>query len=54
MGAVDVIPFIPISGVTMEECVKLAKDFAKEFAVRFKVPVYLYEAAATRRPKELG
>jgi len=48
MGAVDVIPFIPISGVTMEECVKLAKDFAKEFAVRFKVPVYLYEAAATR------
>jgi glutamate formiminotransferase/formiminotetrahydrofolate cyclodeaminase len=48
MGAVDVIPFIPISDVTMEECVQLAKDFAKEFAARFKVPVYLYEAAATR------
>jgi glutamate formiminotransferase/formiminotetrahydrofolate cyclodeaminase len=48
MGAVDVIPFIPISDVTMEECVQLARDFAKEFAARFKVPVYLYEAAATR------
>jgi glutamate formiminotransferase/formiminotetrahydrofolate cyclodeaminase len=48
MGAVDVIPFIPISDVTMEECVQLARDFAKEFATRFKVPVYLYEAAATR------
>src|SRR5208337_2029913 len=48
MGAVDVIPFIPISDITMEECVQLARDFAKEFAARFKVPVYLYEAAATR------
>jgi glutamate formiminotransferase/formiminotetrahydrofolate cyclodeaminase len=48
MGAVDVIPFIPISNVTMEECVQLAKDFAKEYASRFNVPVYLYEAAATR------
>ncbi len=48
MGAVDVIPFIPISDVTMDECVQLAKDFAKEFAARFKVPVYLYEEAATR------
>jgi len=48
MGAIDVIPFIPIADVTMEECVQLAKDFAKEFAARFKVPVYLYEAAATR------
>ena len=48
MGAVDVIPFIPICDVTMEECVQLAKDFAKEFAARFKVPVYLYEAAASR------
>ena len=48
MGAVDVIPFIPISDVTMEECVQLARDFAKEFASRLRVPVYLYEAAATR------
>jgi len=48
MGAVDVVPFIPISDVTMDECVQLAKDFAKEYASRFNVPVYLYEAAATR------
>jgi glutamate formiminotransferase/formiminotetrahydrofolate cyclodeaminase len=48
MGAVDVVPFIPISEVTMEECVQLAKDFAKEYASRFKVPVFLYEEAATR------
>ena len=48
MGAMDVIPFIPISGITMEECVQVAKDFAREYADRFKVPVFLYEAAATR------
>lgn len=48
MGAVDVVPFIPISDITMEECVGLAKDFAKEYAARFKVPVFLYEEAATR------
>ncbi len=52
MGAVDVIPFIPISDITMEECIQLARDFAKEFATRFKVPVYLYEAAATRRERK--
>lgn len=48
MGAVDVVPFIPISDITMQECVQLSKDFATEFASRFKVPVYLYEEAATR------
>lgn len=48
MGAVDVVPFVPIRGVTMEECVELAKEFAKELAERFGVPVFLYEEAATR------
>ena len=48
MGAIDVVPFIPISDITMQECAELAKEFAKEFASRFNVPVYLYEAAATR------
>ena len=48
MGAVDVVPFIPISDVTMEDCIQLANDFAKDYASRFNVPVYLYEAAATR------
>ena len=48
MGAVDVVPFVPISQISMEECVQLAKDFAAEYASRFKVPVFLYEEAATR------
>jgi glutamate formiminotransferase/formiminotetrahydrofolate cyclodeaminase len=48
MGAVDVVPFIPISDVTMDECIELARNFAREYASRFHVPVYLYEEAATR------
>jgi glutamate formiminotransferase/formiminotetrahydrofolate cyclodeaminase len=47
MGAVDVVPFVPLSGATMEDCVTLAKDFGKEFAERFHVPVFLYEEAAS-------
>ena len=52
MGAVDVVPFIPIADVTMEECVQLAKEFGQEYASRFQVPVYLYEAAATRPDRQ--
>lgn len=48
MGAVDVIPFIPISDMTMDDCVKIANEFGAEYATRFGVPVYLYEEAATR------
>ncbi len=48
MGAVDVVPFIPISDVSMDECVEISKEFAKEYSTRFKVPVFLYEEAATR------
>ena len=48
MGAVDVIPFIPIADVTIDECVQIARDFAAQYSEMFKVPVYLYEAAATR------
>lgn len=47
MGAVDVVPFVPLSGATMDDCISLAKDFGKEFADRFHVPVFLYEEAAT-------
>ncbi len=46
MGAVDVVPFVPIDGVTMEACVALAKETAAEVAGRFSVPVFLYEEAA--------
>jgi glutamate formiminotransferase len=47
LGAVDVVPFVPIEGVTMDDCVALAKETAREVAARFKVPVFLYEDAAT-------
>src|SRR5918992_2926719 len=46
LGAVDVVPFVPIEGVTMADCVSLAKDTAAEVATRFGVPVYLYEEAS--------
>jgi glutamate formiminotransferase len=46
MGAADVIPFIPIDGVTLEDCVAMAKRVGAEIAKRFQIPVYLYEAAA--------
>ncbi len=47
MGAVDVVPFVPLSGAAMDDCVALAKDFGREFAERFHVPVFLYEEAAS-------
>jgi glutamate formiminotransferase len=47
LGAVDVVPFVPIEGVTMAECVALAKKVGAEVAARFQVPVYLYEEAST-------
>ncbi len=48
MGATDVVPFIPIEGVTIEDCVQMARHVGSEIAKRYKIPVYLYEAAATR------
>ncbi len=47
MGAADVVPFIPIHGVTLEDCVAMARHVGAEIARRFQIPVYLYEAAAT-------
>jgi glutamate formiminotransferase / 5-formyltetrahydrofolate cyclo-ligase len=47
IGAVDVVPFIPIADATMDECVALSKDTASQVAERFDVPVYLYEEAST-------
>jgi glutamate formiminotransferase/formiminotetrahydrofolate cyclodeaminase len=46
MGAADVVPFIPIDGVTLEDCVAMAKHVGAEIWKRYQVPVYLYEAAA--------
>jgi glutamate formiminotransferase len=47
LGAVDVVPFVPIEGVTMDGCVALAKKVAAEVAARFAIPVYLYEEASS-------
>src|SRR5512140_3321155 len=46
MGAIDVVPFIPIEGASMGDCVALAGDVGAEIARRFGVPVFLYEEAA--------
>src|SRR5690349_10470878 len=46
MGAADVVPFIPIDGVTIEDCVAMARHVGAEINKRFQIPVYLYEAAA--------
>ena len=48
IGAADVIPFVPISGITLEKCVLLARQAGLEIWRRFGVPVYFYEAAASR------
>jgi glutamate formiminotransferase len=48
IGAADVIPFVPISGITLDKCVLLARQAGLEIWRRFSVPVYFYEAAASR------
>jgi glutamate formiminotransferase/formiminotetrahydrofolate cyclodeaminase len=48
IGATDVVPFVPISGVTMDECVELARSLGKRVGDELGIPVYLYESAATR------
>jgi glutamate formiminotransferase/formiminotetrahydrofolate cyclodeaminase len=47
MGAADVVPFIPIDGVTIEDCVAMARNVGEQIWTRYQIPVYLYEAAAT-------
>src|SRR5438132_1023921 len=48
MGAIDVLPFVPIKGVTMEDCIALARRAGERIARELQVPVFLYEKAATR------
>lgn len=50
VGAADVVPFVPVEGVTLDDCVRLAERVAEEAWRRFRIPTYLYEAAA-RRPE---
>lgn len=53
IGATDVVPFVPLEGVTLEECVAIAERVGAEMWKRLKIPVYLYEAAA-RRPERVN
>ena len=48
IGAVDVIPFVPLAETTMDDCVALARSFGERIATRFELPVFLYAMAATR------
>ncbi len=48
LGATDVVPFVPVSGVSMKDCVKLANEFGRRVGEELAIPVYLYEEAATR------
>ena len=48
IGAVDVIPFVPLADTTMDDCVALAQAFGRRLASRFELPVFLYAQAATR------
>ncbi len=48
IGATDVVPFIPVRNVTLEECVAIARLVGQEAARRYGIPIYLYEAAAAR------
>lgn len=52
MGATDVVPFVPISNVTTRECIEMAIRLGKRVAEELKIPVYLYEAAATRSDRQ--
>lgn len=52
MGAVDVVPFIPIRGCTMEEAVALSKEVGQEVAERYNLPVFLYEKSASAPHRE--
>jgi len=52
LGATDVVPFIPIEGVTMDDCVRLSHQLGKRVGVELAIPVYLYEYAATRLDRQ--
>ena len=52
MGASDVVPFIPIEGVTLEDCVSIARHVGEEIWKRYQIPIYFYEAAATRPERQ--
>jgi glutamate formiminotransferase/formiminotetrahydrofolate cyclodeaminase len=52
MGATDVVPFVPVSNITMEECVALANDFGERAAAQLGIPIYLYAQAARKAERK--
>jgi glutamate formiminotransferase len=52
MGATDVVPFVPVKDVTMDDCVELAKRLAERVGKELEIPVFLYESAATRPARQ--
>ena len=48
LGATDVVPFVPLQGVTMQDCVRLAQEYGKRVGEELNIPIYLYEEAATK------
>lgn len=52
MGATDVVPFIPLEGATMEDCIALARQLGERVGRELQIPVFLYERAATRPDRE--
>ncbi len=52
MGATDVCPFVPLKGVTVEECIEWAKKLGERVGSELEIPVYLYEKTATRKERE--
>jgi len=53
IGAVDVIPFVPLGETTIDECIELAREFGRRLAERFDLPVYLYAKAALRPDRDV-
>lgn len=52
MGALDVVPFVPISNVTVDECIEMSKKVGKVVGEKFQIPVYLYEDSATKPERQ--
>jgi glutamate formiminotransferase/formiminotetrahydrofolate cyclodeaminase len=52
LGAIDVVPFVPVANVTTDECVKISEQFAQIISSELKVPIYLYESAARKADRK--
>lgn len=52
LGAIDVVPFVPVKNATMEDCVKIAEAFGQKISEELNLPVYLYESAARKPERE--